>query len=105
MKRIAVWLFIALIVGGGLSLWASTDPDGFERAGEDLGYLEQERVWYHAPFADYHVPGLPAWLSQSLAGIVGVLLAFALFWLIGRGLASRPAKPGASARREKEPIG
>ncbi|CAM3443629.1 PDGLE domain-containing protein [Hydrogenibacillus schlegelii] len=99
MKRIAVWLFIALIVGGGLSLWASTDPDGFERAGEDLGYLEQERVWYHAPFADYHVPGLPAWLSQSLAGIVGVLLAFALFWLIGRWLASRPTRPGGSFRR------
>ncbi|MBE3596695.1 MAG: PDGLE domain-containing protein [Hydrogenibacillus sp.] len=41
MKRIAVWLFIALVVGGVLSLWASSDPDGFERAGEDLGYLEQ----------------------------------------------------------------
>ncbi|MBE3550578.1 MAG: PDGLE domain-containing protein [Brockia lithotrophica] len=89
MKRWVWWLVFALVVGGLLSLVSSNYPDGFETAGEQLGYMERARELFHAPFAEYQIPGLPEGASTAAAGVLGVLLAFGLFVGVGRILTPR----------------
>jgi len=97
VKRWVWWLVLALIVGGLLSLVSSNYPDGFETAGEHLGYMERAREVFHAPFAEYQIPGLPEGASTTAAGVLGVLLAFGVFVGVGRLLAPRPGSDGRSA--------
>jgi len=85
MKRNVIWWLLAsFVIAGGLSLFASSHPDGFEKAGEETGYIERATNAFAAPLPDYAVPGVPGWLSSSLAGIVGVALTFAAFLALSR---------------------
>lgn len=84
MKKIGIWLFIALLIGGLLSHFASTHPDGFEKAGEELGFIKGATTYFHSPFPDYTLPGLPDTVSTSLVGILGVMVTFGAFLLLGR---------------------
>lgn len=65
-----------LIVAGGLSLLASSWPDGLEKVAEDLGFdrLAQAGGW-STPLADY---GIEGWgqVGTTLAGIIGSIVAF-----------------------------
>lgn len=85
-KRIIAWLAVSLFLAGFLSLFASSHPDGFAKAGEKAGYIERAEVLLAAPMPGYSIPGIGSWLSSSIAGIVGVLVTFAVFVLIGRRL-------------------
>jgi cobalt/nickel transport protein len=97
------FLVIALLVAGGLSYFASSDPDGLDTvtlegctvtetaAGEQLdGTCIAQNAQDHAlgegPLADYAVGGGEG--TVGLAGVVGVLvtvlLAGGLFWLLRR---------------------
>jgi cobalt/nickel transport protein len=97
------FLVIALLVAGGLSYFASSDPDGLDSvtlsgcdvvqtdAGEQL---EGTCIAQHAadsavagsPLADYAVGGTEG--TVGLAGVIGVLvtlvLAGGLFWTLRR---------------------
>jgi cobalt/nickel transport protein len=97
------FLLVALLIAGGLSYFASPDPDGLdsvtlqgcqvvEVAGEEQ--LEGDCIAQHArdsatagsPLADYSIVGGDGTVGP--AGVVGVLvtlvLAGGLFWLLRR---------------------
>lgn len=79
----------SLLIAGGLSVFASKHPDGFEKAGEETGFISRSTQYFNAPLADYLVPGLDSWISGSLAGIAGVLITFGMFLALGKWLGKR----------------
>ncbi|MHA6794732.1 PDGLE domain-containing protein [Pseudonocardia bannensis] len=106
------FLVVALLVAGGLSYFASPDPDGLDsvtlngcqvtetEAGEQLeGTCIAQNAQDHAlgssPLADYTVAGRDG--TVGLAGVIGVVgtlvVAGGLFWLLRR------RRPGDSAER------
>ncbi len=90
MRRfVIVMLFISLVIGGLVSWFASTAPDGLERVAEDSGFIGQEEEPMMKLMPDYTVPGLGAFLSNTLAGLIGVSVTFAAVWLGTRFLARR----------------
>jgi cobalt/nickel transport protein len=97
------FLLAALIIAGGLSYLASSDPDGLDSVTlhgcqvVDVGGAEQlqgECIAQHArdsvtagsPLADYSILGSDG--SVGPAGVIGVLvtavIAGSLFWLLRR---------------------
>jgi cobalt/nickel transport protein len=89
-KQIVSWLAVSLVIGGFISLFASSSPDGFEKAGEEVGYIEHASASViPSPMPDYAIPGLESWVSSSLAGLVGVALTFAVFLVIGKLVTGR----------------
>lgn len=80
---------LAIAVGAALiSPLASGDPDGLERVAEDQGFLERAQDASFNIFPDYTIPGLDGGLSTILAGVLGLLIVFALAYgisLILRG--------------------
>jgi hypothetical protein len=73
----AVAVVLALVV----SPYASTEPDGLERAAieEGFGRTEQRHALQDAPTAGYAVRGVDDdRLSTGVAGLIGVLITFAL---------------------------
>ncbi len=78
-------LIICLILGGVISLFASGSPDGLERVAKDKGFDKYAQGSSYEIMPDYTVPGIGSEvLSTSLAGIVGILLIFALTYGMGR---------------------
>ncbi|NOU96236.1 hypothetical protein GC093_23880 [Paenibacillus sp. LMG 31456] len=89
-KNIISWFIVSLVIGGFISLFASSSPDGFEKAGEETGYIEHAAASIlPSPLPDYAIPGMESWFSSSLAGILGVALTFGFFLLIGKLLTGR----------------
>jgi cobalt/nickel transport protein len=113
------WLFlagfalVALVIAGGLSYLADSDPDGLDSAtlkgcdvvrtaqGEELtGSCIAQRAGAHhlenSPLAGYSVGGDARF--TGVAGVVGVAatlgISFGLFWLLRR----RPDKPVERSR-------
>ena len=83
-----VGLAVSLLMGGVISYWASSSPDGLERVAADKGFLhkatENEAQRKLAFIPDYEVPGVKHdFLRVSLAGIIGTLLCFGLALLVG----------------------
>lgn len=95
MKRLTTTAFlvigmaVCLLLAGGVSYFASEQPDGLEWAAEQLGILESVEqtppVHDSAPMPDYSTPGVKegSHLSTAIAGITGTLIMLAL----GCGLA------------------
>jgi len=97
-------LLVALLLAGVVSNFASGSPDGldataregctFDSHGEITGgtcMLQQEQAHQLAdsPLADYGIRGIDnPYLSTGLAGVLGVLVTFAIgggvFWLVRR---------------------
>ncbi|NTW98058.1 MAG: cobalamin biosynthesis protein CbiM [Oscillochloris sp.] len=72
---------LLLAVGAALlSPLASPDPDGLERVAEDKGFLGRALDPLFNLLPDYTIPGLSGAASTILAGIVGLLIAFALVY-------------------------
>ena len=69
----SVWV-AAFVGAAGLSLLASSAPDGLERVAADLGFAiaGPGSILSGAPLADYAVAGLQGPLSASLAGALGI---------------------------------
>ena len=84
-----VGMILSVVLAAGVSLFASTSPDGLERVAQEQGFADsaQDSATAESPFADYGVSGVNAenW-SGALAGLAGVaitaLLAFLLFRLL-----------------------
>jgi cobalt/nickel transport protein len=109
-------LFVALLLAGVVSNFASAAPDGLDAAtthgctldatgeitgGTCMAQGATEHEVAGSPLADYSMAGLDnPYLSTGLSGVTGVLLTFALaggvFWL------SRRRRPG-DGREAGEP--
>lgn len=93
-RALAVLLIVgmlgSIVLAAGVSLAASSSPDGLERVAEDTGFAEsaQDSAVAGSPLADYDLAGLDSGMSPSLAGLLGVAItaavAFGLTWLLGR---------------------
>lgn len=71
-------------------------PDGLEKVAETLGFGHRSQVVVAAPLPDYTIPGLKSpLLSTAAAGGIGTMIAFALAYILARGLA--PKNKTASA--------
>jgi cobalt/nickel transport protein len=97
-------LLVALLVAGLVSRFASSEPDGLDSsllqgctvndAGEITGgtcpaLTERDHELADGPMTDYTVKGVEdEKLSTGLAGVIGVLITFAVaggaFWLVRR---------------------
>jgi len=101
----AAVLLVALVLAGVVSGFASSSPDGLEKAAEDTGFSStaQEHDLAGSPLADYGVKGVGnERLSGGLAGVIGVVVTLAvgggLFLLLRRrSSASEPAGTGTRA--------
>ena len=108
-------LAVALLLAFVVSPWASSEPDGLERVALDQGFAQNatEHATGGSPLADYGVSGVQkGWLSTGLAGVIGVLLCFALAagivvairWSRRRSAgSSRPAAPSSPAPSSQTP--
>ena len=88
-KFFASAILISAILAGGVSFYASSSPDGLEKAAKDVGFIETAKDHSFGDFtlADYGFKGLEnARLSVGFAGLIGVaataLIAMGLFRLI-----------------------
>ena len=77
-------LLVSLAVAGVVSWFASSHPDGLERVAEKLGFAHKARDPEMSMLPDYTIHGLHSFLSNGLAGIIGVLATFCLAMVIGR---------------------
>lgn len=73
---IAVTLLVAAVLSG----FASSSPDGLERAAEDAGFAHtaEDSAVADSPLADYAVDGWNGALSGGAAGVIGVVVTLAL---------------------------
>jgi len=77
-----VRLAIALAVASPL---ASADPDGLERVAADIGFLDKAQQSSFQIIPDYVVPGIQNQaVATILAGVIGLLIVFALAYGIAR---------------------
>ena len=96
-------LLVAILLAGVVSNFASGSPDGLDAAarqgctfnadgeitgGTCMAQREQDHQLAAGPFADYGVKGLDGPLGTGLAGVLGVLITFAIgggvFWAVRR---------------------
>jgi cobalt/nickel transport protein len=86
-------LGVAVILGGLLSPFASSSPDGLEKVAEDKGFLEKGEsapAWRWPLIPDYALPGVSnESLATGMAGVAGTLLVFGLGYGLTRLLARR----------------
>ena len=88
---------IALVLGAGLSLFASSAPDGLEKVAADHGFLQQSgsrAVWHWALMPGYGIPGVAnESLATAVAGLCGTLAVLICGYVLARLLrAARAAK-------------
>ena len=71
---------VAVVSAAGLSLLASSAPDGLERVLGDVGVAVDGpgSILHSSPLADYALTGMSGPLSSAAAGVLGVLAAAAL---------------------------
>ena len=93
---------LSLLLAGGVSLYASSNPDGLEYVASRAGFAGTARDSATAggPLAGYETTGVEdERMSRGLAGVAGTvtvaLIAGALFWgLRGRASADEPMRSG-----------
>ena len=88
----AVGLAMAALVVIVLAPLASSDPDGMERVGEDVGFNQRAEDAPYSIIPDYTFPGIddPA-VSTIVAGLVGVAIVFLVMIALGTLLRRRRA--------------
>jgi len=87
-------LLLALLLAGVASYYASSAPDGLNKVAIEQGFDDRQRQHdlEDSPFAGYETEGVDdGRLSGGLAGVVGVLVTFALVG--GLTLAVRRGRP------------
>jgi len=85
IKSAKIILFICVITGGIISIFASSSPDGLERVAEDQGFIDFGYSIISGIIPDYVMPKISYEpLAVSLAGIFGVLVTFTLVIFLGK---------------------
>ena len=84
-------LVVSLVLAGGVSYYASSQPDGLEKVAGDIGFLDsaKESAVEEGPLAGYGVAGVDnERISGGLAGVIGVAstaaVSFGLFYALRR---------------------
>lgn len=86
---VLVGLALSLVIAGGISYYASSEPDGFEKSAGEIGFLDtaEESPLAGSPLAEYGVAGVEnERLSGGLAGVIGVASTAAISFGIFYGL-------------------
>ena len=86
---VLVGLALSLVIAGGISYYASSEPDGFEKSACEIGFLDtaEESPLAGSPLAEYGVAGVEnERLSGGLAGVIGVASTAAISFGIFYGL-------------------
>lgn len=86
---IVVGFAVSLVLAGGVSYYASSHPDGFEKSAGEIGFLDtaKESPLKDSPLAEYGVAGVEnERLSGGLAGVIGVASTAAISFGIFYGL-------------------
>ena len=90
-RFLVIGLFVALLVAGVGSYYASSHPDGLEYVAHQTGFIDsaEQPVDTGSPFADYGTKGVDdPRLSGGIAGVAGVgltlLIGGGLFWALRR---------------------
>jgi len=74
-------LVVALLLGGVVSFYASSHPDGLVYVAEKVGFLDtaDDHAAADGPMAGYAVKGVDdPRLSGGLAGVIGILVTLAI---------------------------
>ena len=94
---VLVGLALSLVIAGGISFYASSQPDGFEKSAGEIGFLDtaEDSPLAGSPLAEYGVAGVEnERLSGGLAGVIGVAstaaLSFGIFYALRRFNKSKP---------------
>jgi len=75
----------AVFMGGFVSLFASTSPDGLEKVAQVQGFLGVGKSFFAGIMPDYQISEIHSEsLGKSLAGILGTVLIFASLFAIGK---------------------
>ncbi len=84
-RTLAVVLGVSAVVAGGISLLASSSPDGLERVAGALGFesAAADSPMAGSPLADYGIAGLGA-LGTTIAGLVGAAITLGVGLLVAR---------------------
>jgi hypothetical protein len=86
---VLVGLALSLVIAGGISFYASSQPDGFEKSAGEIGFLDtaEDSPLAGSPLAEYGVAGVESErLSGGLAGVIGVASTAAISFGIFYGL-------------------
>jgi cobalt/nickel transport system permease protein len=90
-------LIFGLVISCGLVIFiaplASSWPDGLERVAENLGFAGKasQTAILKSPLPDYQTPGVSSVdISTIMAGLLGVLVVFALSYILARILTPSP---------------
>lgn len=90
-------LGIALVLGGMVSLYASSFPDGLEHVASLLGFTPKEQSWFGGFFSRYTAPGTSSDVGAiALSKILGTLGVFGALLILGRALSPKDEKKSAS---------
>jgi len=96
-RLVAVGLVLSLVLAGGASYYASSQPDGLEKVAGDVGFLDsaQESAVEDSPLSGYEVAGVDnERISGGLAGVIGVAstaaISFGLFYALRRFKKDQP---------------
>ena len=80
-RFIIVGAIVSLFLAAFLSFYASSHPDGLEKVGESIGFIEtaKDSAVADSPLADYGVEGVEdARVSGALAGVIGLAVTAAV---------------------------
>jgi cobalt/nickel transport system permease protein len=83
-----------LLIGGILSLFASSFPDGLEKVAENFGFInlaENVRIKLNTPFADYQVLGMNEKIGTSISGLLGTVICFGLSFIMTKFMIRKSA--------------
>jgi cobalt/nickel transport protein len=93
---IYIGIGISLLLAVFLSPFASTSPDGLEKAAETRGFSEKGegwQFWKHAPLSDYTLPWIKSEkVSTALSGLIGTLAIFFIALGVGKLIKKTPVK-------------
>ena len=101
LRTFVVGAVIAVLVAGVISYFASANPDGLEKAQEELGVAGPAHSPVEVPavaFQEYNLKWIgEGFWSNAVAGVVGAMAVLAILLGVGRLLVRSKAKaPGAA---------
>ena len=100
-RTLIVGIAIAVVIAGVVSYFASANPDGLEKAQEELGVAGPAHTAVEilpVAFQEYNLKWLgEGFWSNAIAGIAGTAVVLAILLVVGRLLARGKAKTRGAA--------
>src|SRR3989338_8524928 len=81
-KTAWIWVAVFLAIGAIFSPFTSKLPDGLERVAETFGFIGRKKLTLYSLFRDYQISDIYGKVSTVIAGVMGVLIAFALSYTV-----------------------